>query len=238
MEKLNINHLLNRFEEKTKLIKFMNYFEANKKNFLTRRGIYIYGNPGIGKTFFAKTILEEMGYDILLFDTGNIRNKNAMNIITKDNISNKNVISFFHKKRQKMAIIMDEIDGLNSGDKGGINYLIKMIRPKKTKKQKKEVITTLPIICIGNYHIDKKIKELKKVCDIIELKTPTDNQIKYIIKLLMPNYDKDLLEKTLKYINGDLRKLISTYKIYKITTKKATNKFNCAEYYTKQIHVQ
>ena len=52
---------------------------------------------------------------------------------------------------------MDEIDGMNSGDKGGINALIKLIRPKKTKKQKKEQITMTPIICIGNYHIDKKL---------------------------------------------------------------------------------
>ena len=59
---------------------------------------------------------------------------------------------------------MDEIDGMNSGDKGGINSLIKLIRPKKTKKQKKEKSTMTPIICIGNQHIDKKIKEIMKVC--------------------------------------------------------------------------
>ena len=33
---------------------------------------------------------------------------------------------------------MDEIDGMNSGDKGGINTLIKLIRPKKTNKQKRK----------------------------------------------------------------------------------------------------
>ena len=32
---------------------------------------------------------------------------------------------------------MDEIDGMNSGDKGGINSLIKLIRPKKTKNKKR-----------------------------------------------------------------------------------------------------
>ena len=78
---------------------------------------------------------------------------------------------------------MDEIDGMNSGDKGGINSLIKLIRPKKTKKQKKEQITMIPIICIGNYHIDKKIKELMKVCHSIELKTPTKKQIEQITNL-------------------------------------------------------
>ena len=48
---------------------------------------------------------------------------------------------------------------MNNGDKGCLTQLIKLIRPKKTKKQKLEEITLNPIICIGNYHIDKKIKE-------------------------------------------------------------------------------
>ena len=35
---------------------------------------------------------------------------------------------------------MDEIDGMNSGDKGGINSLIKLIRPKKQKNKKKKIV--------------------------------------------------------------------------------------------------
>ena len=31
----------------------------------------------------------------------------------------------FNKTKKKIAIIMDEIDGMNSRDKGGINQLIK-----------------------------------------------------------------------------------------------------------------
>ena len=68
---------------------------------------------------------------------------------------------------------MDEIDGMNNGDKGGINALIRLIRPKKTKKQRLEDTTRSPVICISNYHVDKKIKELMKVCHTFELKTPT-----------------------------------------------------------------
>ena len=66
---------------------------------------------------------------------------------------------------------MDEIDGMNNGDKGGINSLIKLIRPKKTKKQKTEEITNNIIICISNYQVDKKIKELIKICHSFELKS-------------------------------------------------------------------
>ena len=103
---------------------------------------------------------------------------------------------------------------MNSGDKGGINSLIKLIRPKKTKKQKKEDITMIPIICIGNYHIDKKIKEMMKVCVPVELKTPTSNQVENIIKLIMPKLDAHLMTNIVQITQGDLRKLKSTFDIY------------------------
>ena len=68
----------------------------------------------------------------------------------------------YKKLLKKIVIVMDEIDGMNNGDKGGINQLIKLIRPKKTKKQKMEDITLNPIICIGNYHVDKKNKGINE----------------------------------------------------------------------------
>ena len=43
MEQLNFNHILNRKEQENKLIEHLDFFEKNKKNLLTRRGIYVYG---------------------------------------------------------------------------------------------------------------------------------------------------------------------------------------------------
>ena len=130
-------------------------------------------------------------------------------------MADKSIVSLFHKKAKPIAILMDEIDGMNNGDKGGINSLIKLIRPKKTKKQKTEEITYNPIICISNYHIDKKIKELMKVCIPFELKTPTTNQIKTILNTAMPDLDSILSKNIIEFIQGDLRKLASIYNIYK-----------------------
>ena len=73
----------------------------------------------------------------------------------------------------------------------------------------------IPIICIGNYHIDKKIKELMKVCHIIELKIPTTIQMTNILHLLMPKLDQCLWKDLVSFFQGDLRKLKSTYHIYK-----------------------
>ena len=214
MEQLNINSILNRYEEEEKICNVLNVFEKDKSLMKTKRGIYIYGSPGSGKTRFIRDILKKLDYDIILFDAGDFRNKTIIDTITKHNMADKNILSLFGKKSKKIAIIMDEIDGMNSGDKGGINALIKLIRPKKTKKQKKEDITMIPIICIGNYHIDKKIKEMIKICVPIELKKPTNQQMTNIIKLIMPNLDKCLSDNVISQTQGDLRKLKSIYDIY------------------------
>jgi len=215
MDELNMNSILNRNKIEMDLIQALNYFEENKNNVLTKRGIYIYGSPGSGKSYFVKSVLNKLNYDVINFDAGDIRNKSVIETITKHNMSDKNILSLFNKVNKKIAIIMDEIDGMNSGDKGGINALIKLIRPKKTKKQKKEQITMTPIICIGNYHIDKKIKEMMKICTTIEIKKASNLQVKKVVNILMPNLDSILVENIVNFIQGDLRKLKSTHDIYK-----------------------
>lgn len=216
MDDLNFNKILNRENMVDDIKKFLDYFESNKKNLSIKRGIYLYGNPGSGKTTFIKNILTEMNYDIINYDAGDIRNKSVIDTITEQNMANVNVLSLLLKKSRKIAIIMDEIDGMNNGDKGGINSLIKIIRPKKTKKQRLEDISYIPIICISNYHIDKKIKELIKVCSTFEFKSPTNNQISSIVKIMMPNIfnDVNLFLNIIKIIQNDLKKLTSIYKIY------------------------
>jgi len=215
MEALNFNKILNREEKSSAIKEILTNFELNKNNLLFKKGIYVYGDPGSGKTTFVTNILKEMDYDIIKYDAGDIRNKSIIENITKHNMSDKNIMSLFNNKIRRIAIIMDEIDGMNNGDKGGINSLIKLIRPKKTKKQKLEEVSMNPIICIGNYHIDKKIKELMKVCNVIELKTPNVNQISGIIKTLIPSVEDNIKAKIINYVQGDIRKLNNIYNIYK-----------------------
>ena len=215
MEELNVNSILNR-DDKANIIKdILKSFEQNKNNMLFKKGIYVYGDPGTGKTTFVTNILKELNYDIINYDAGDIRNTSVIEDITKHNMSDKNIMSLFNKQVKKIAIIMDEIDGMNNGDKGGINTLIKLIRPKKTKKQKLEEITMNPIICIGNYRVDKKIKELMKVCNIVELKPLTILQVNQIIQPLFTNADTTIKNKIATFVQGDLRKLKSIYTIYK-----------------------
>ena len=211
MDELNLNLILNRENIYNSIKNILLNFEEDKKNLQNKRGIYLYGPPGSGKTNFICKLLKDINFEKITYDSGEIRNKNIIDVITKNNISNKSVLSILKNNVKPTAILMDEIDSMNNGDKGGINSLIKIIRPKKTKKQKNEEISNLPIICIGNSFIDKKIKELMKVSHTFELKLPNDKQIHTILEKYKTTNNKTIPKSTHKlianYSQNDMRKL-------------------------------
>lgn len=211
-----IANVLNREKLMNEIKEILINFDENCKNINFKKGIYIYGATGCGKTDFIMDLLNDLDYDIIKYDAGDIRNKSLIDTITSNNVSKQNVLHMMNRKIKKIVIVMDEIDGMNNGDKGGITSLIKLIRQKKTKKQKTEDVTLNPIICIGNYFMDKKIRELMKVCNVFEIKSPTDIQVEYLLKDMIPLvYENDTIKKNaIEFIQGDLRKLQFINRIY------------------------
>ncbi len=105
MDCINFNKILDREVIANNIYKFLRDFELNKKDLLKKRGIYIYGESGIGKTTFVKKILKKMDYDIIYYDTSDIRNKNVIENITNNNISDTSVISLFKKKSNTLLLL-------------------------------------------------------------------------------------------------------------------------------------
>ena len=210
MDQIDLNCLLNREANAAQFKQHLLNFDTLKNIPTEKTGIYVCGNSGVGKTQFVNRLLKELGYDVVRFDSGDVRNKQTIDDLAHKNMADKNVLSMLHKRKCKIAIVMDEIDGMNGGDKGGINALIKMMRPKKTKKQKLDDVTKNPFICIGNNKADKKIKELMKACVVIELLNPTPTQMSNVMTALsMTTVNK---AKTIEFINGDLRKQDCVYR--------------------------
>jgi dephospho-CoA kinase len=204
---MEMNYYLSRNKEENDMIQFLHQY--NKHNETEKRGIYIHGPPGCGKTTFATSILKKLEYDVITYMASDTRNKNIVESINVSNMSDTNIMSIFCKKKTKLVILMDEIECMNNGDKGGINSLIKLIRPKKTKKQKLEQITHVPIICIGNTTYDKKMKELMKCCFVIELKLPTSIQMKQLMTVVSPSY---------AYLSDEIKDLKKVFQLVKAET--------------------
>ncbi len=218
-----MNEILERTQIENEMCNILKNFEKCHTNVNFKKGFYIYGSSGVGKTTFVLDILKKMNYDVIHYDAGDVRNKALIENIASNNISSYNVLDMMHKRVKKIAIVMDEIDGMNSGDKGGLTALIKLIRQKKTKKQRLESMTLNPIICIGNYGVDKKIKELMKVCNLVELKAPTTPQIRKLVKTNFPEIEESKIDIIDKYVCGDLRKLGFIQKLYSKSPELVSN---------------
>jgi len=200
-----LDECLDRSDTASQIVHILESFDEQCNNVQFKRGIYLYGSSGCGKTFFMMDILRRMNYDVIKYDAGDNRNKHLIDGIASNNMSNNNVLNMMYRRKQKIAILMDEIESMNSGDKWGITSLIKLIRQKKTKRQKSEKQTFNPIICLSNYNVDKKIKELMKVCHVFELKTPTWSQVtRFLGSFPLP---MNTMHQIADLSQGDLRKL-------------------------------
>ena len=182
------------------LTQFLKHF--NSRDLKCKKCAYVYGPAGSGKTTLVKSVLSSMNYDTIQYGAGDTRNKSIMDSISINNMTSTNILSCFAQSQKKLVIIMDDIDCMNNGDRGGINSLIKLIRPKKTKRQQSEDSTHIPIICIGNASQDKKIKELMKYSVAIELKQPTVAEMEWLVRSTVPLYISSAYKITdLNYVN-------------------------------------
>ncbi|KAG5650076.1 hypothetical protein H0H81_000853 [Sphagnurus paluster] len=121
------------------------------------RAVMITGPPGIGKTTSAHLCAKLAGYTPIELNASDTRSKklveNGMNV---NNTSLDGFIKGSHETNSlgvtitdKTCLIMDEVDGMSAGDRGGVGALNAMIKK-----------TMIPIICIANDRGAQKLKPL------------------------------------------------------------------------------
>ncbi len=211
---MNYTHFLGRTETETTIKDILSQFPFVDKS--KKRNIYIRGKSGVGKTTFITRILEDMGYDIIHYENRETKNNNTIELITKNTISTNNVISSFKKEKKKHAVLIDDTDSLSISDKSSLTTLIKLVRPKKTKKQQTEPVNSIPIIFVGNMQIDKNIKDLINVCNTFEIHPPTREQMTFIVRDVFPEITISTTDcnELVDYIGEDLSRLSLTFEYY------------------------
>jgi replication factor C subunit 1 len=100
------------------------------------------------------------------YNASDTRNKNSV-LQIEFNSQTLDMMGRNHKR----VVIMDEVDGMSAGDRGGISAIIQTIKSSKT-----------PIICICNDRQHDKIKTLAGHCYDIKFFKP--NKI-MVVKRLM-----------------------------------------------------
>lgn len=158
------------------------WFEYSKKNFdgtgpegSKFRAAMISGPPGIGKTTAAHLIANELGYDVLEKNASDVRSKSLLNSEIKSVLNNTSVVGFFKHKDEavrgsndrKFCLIMDEVDGMSSGDHGGAGALSAFCR-----------ITKMPMILICNDRNLQKMRTFDTVTYALPFRRPTEVEMR------------------------------------------------------------
>lgn len=174
------------------------------KNKLDTNCLFLHGPPGIGKTTIAKLLYKKYNYDVLEFNASDTRTAKTIQESLDKVGGSHNVVDFMSNKKTKIAIILDEIDGLSSGDKGGMSEINNIISDSKEHNT--------PFICISN-NICKKTDSLKRKSLYLKLAKPTDTTIKNIINKILKSEEISLELETIKKLvgksQGDIRRCIT-----------------------------
>ena len=171
------------YDVKTKLKKWISDFKTKKKNFTNC--LILHGPPGIGKTSLATIILKTNDFDIIEFNSSDLRNQKILKEKLAQINGNINILDFMSHKKTQIGIIIDELDGMHSMEKGSVKELTQIIN--STKKY------SSPFICTTN-SINKKISLLKKKSTYIKINRPTKHIIKQFINHICDKEDINISE--------------------------------------------
>lgn len=166
---------------------------------------YVSGGIGIGKTTLVHLLLKQYGYDIYEINSIDIRSKKQIEEIVERAIGHKNINVFKRKSfcNGKIALIIDDIDGMTCSNKGGLYYLFELIA-------KMEQRIPNPIICIGTCKNENNVECIED----IELQPPTLANILIKCEEIVDNeelmVDTSVLEAIITYCKQDIRKIIIT----------------------------
>lgn len=118
------------------------------------RAVMIHGPPGIGKTTAAHLVAKLEGYDVVESNASDTRSKKLVETGLKGVLDTRSLLGYFaadgqkvEASKKKLVLIMDEVDGMSAGDRGGVGALAAVCKKSQ-----------VPMILICN---DRKLPKMK-----------------------------------------------------------------------------
>ena len=152
----------------------INFKKGNKDGWGVFRAMCLHGPPGIGKTTAAHLAAHLEGFDVLESNASDTRSKKLVETGLRGILDTTSLLGYFagngkkvEAQKKKLVLIMDEVDGMSAGDRGGVGALAAVCKK-----------TSIPIILICNDRRQPKMKPFDQVAFDLPFRRPTTDQIR------------------------------------------------------------
>src|SRR3989338_3345158 len=163
-----------------------------------KQALILYGPPGTGKTTLAHVAALETSSEIFELNASDLRDRKKLEETLKPAIEQQSLLS----SNKKKIILVDEVDGITSVDRGGLQELLDLISS-----------TTYPILITANDIWDKKFSTLRSKTELVQLKEIDYKTIKdVLINILRKEklfIDNNVLTSISIKSKGDIRAAIN-----------------------------
>ncbi len=159
--------------------KLKEFVKKSKTSSPEKKALILYGSPGTGKTSLAHVIANESNSELFELNASDLRDREKINSVLRPAAEQRSLT------KSGKVLLVDEVDGISEVDRGGLSELIELIEG-----------SSQPIIITANDIWDKKFSELRKVCEVVQLKEIDYRTIKEIMV--------DILRKEKKFIDSDV----------------------------------